>query len=75
MFLCLTIYHSRKNPYLYKNFVMAILFHGLEGWQEHELVPAKKPGKETYHDSMDTAGRMRASLRRNSDGVLKLKRE
>jgi hypothetical protein len=75
IFLCLTIYHNRKNPYLYKNSVMAILFHSLEGWHAHELIPAKKPGKETYADIVNTAGNMRASFRRNSDGVLKLKRE
>jgi hypothetical protein len=75
VFLCLTIFHSRKHPYLFKNSVMAILFHGLEGWEAHDLIPAKRPGKETFHDIMDTAGRMRASLRRNSDGVLKLKKE
>jgi hypothetical protein len=68
-------YYSRKKTYLYKNFVMTILFYGLEGWWSHELVPAKKLGKETYHDILNTAGRMRASLRRNSDRGLKLKKK
>jgi hypothetical protein len=75
VFWYLTIYCNRKSPYLYKNSVMAIMFHGLEGWEAYELVPAKKARRETYHDIMDTSTRMRASLRRNRDGVLELKKD
>jgi hypothetical protein len=71
--LCLTIYHSRKSRYLYKNSIMAILFHGLEGWEAHELLPVQQ-GRETHRDIMDTSERMVASLRRGKDGILKLKR-
>ena len=47
---------------------MAIMFHGLEVWEAYELAPAKKAGRETYYDIMDTSTQMRASLRRNRDG-------
>ena len=73
--LGLTMYQSRKKPYLYKNSILSTLFHGLEGWETHELLPAKVCGSETYNDMLDTSKGMLASLKKNDDGYLKLKRD
>jgi hypothetical protein len=66
---------SQKNPCLYKNSAMALLFHGLDGWKAHELLHARLPERETYDGHMAISEKMTASLRRNSDGLLILKRE
>ncbi|KAF2820581.1 hypothetical protein CC86DRAFT_428306 [Ophiobolus disseminans] len=73
--LCLTMYRSRSKAYLYKNSILATLFHGLGGWDTYELLPDKTSGRETYADMMDIAKGMMASLKKDGEGYLKLKRE
>jgi len=73
--LGIMIYRSRKTPYLYKNSILATLFHGLDGWETHELVSAQAFGRDTFRDMRDRSKGMMASLKRNDEGILKLKRE
>jgi hypothetical protein len=73
--LFLMIHRSGKKPFLYKNSILATLFHGLDGWEMHELVSATATGRETFNDMLDTSRGMVASLKKDEDGYLKLKRE
>jgi hypothetical protein len=73
--LFLIIHRSRKKSFLYKNSILATLFHGLEGWEIHELVSATASGRETFEDMLDTSKSMMASLKKDENEYLKLKRE
>jgi hypothetical protein len=75
--LYLTMWRSRKQSYLYKNSILATLFHGLDGWETQELV-AQRTGRsrrETHEDMTRTSRGMVAVLKEDGDGYLKLKRE
>jgi hypothetical protein len=75
--LYVTIYRSRGKPYLYKNSILATLFHGLDGWETHELVATRTRGsrRETHRDMTRTSRGMVALLREDENGYLRLKRE
>jgi hypothetical protein len=85
LFLALTIAKSRSQPYLFKTSIMAVLFHGLEGW---DLSGAQAAGrsatgmgeggarKRVVDDELVERSKMMiARLEENDKGSLKLKRD
>jgi hypothetical protein len=75
IFLAMTIHQSRKNPYLFKNSTMAVLFHGLHDSEKEKVLLANASNKQTYYNIATDAGAMRVSFGKDEDGYLRLKKE
>lgn len=69
----LTALASRRLPYLFKNSILAVLLHGLEGYDTTRHEPWPTVIKETEFEMKEAVESVRASLRKNKDGILKLK--
>ena len=75
IFLAMTIYRSRKSPYLFKNSVMAVLFHGLHDPDKQDVLLRSVSKKQTYEGLTIEAGTMRVSFGKDEEGYLRLKKE
>ncbi|KAH7113907.1 hypothetical protein B0J11DRAFT_585100 [Dendryphion nanum] len=75
VFLLLTMYQSSQKPYLFKNSIMAVLYHGLDQSQDISAMGMYLKRKETYHDIIDCSRNVMVTLKKNEEGCLKLKRE
>ncbi|KAF2796181.1 hypothetical protein K505DRAFT_1967 [Melanomma pulvis-pyrius CBS 109.77] len=75
IFLVLTIVESSRKPYLFKTSIMAVLFHGLEGWDLSGSQAEIDGRKKTERGLLMQAKEMRVRLRQNEEGSLKLKKE
>lgn len=73
LFLALTMFQSHRKEYLFKNSILAVLLHGLEGWDYDSYQGVKQ--KENHRDMVEVTRGMRAVFKRNEVGRLKLKRE
>ena len=75
LFLTLTVFGSRRRSYLFKNSILAVLVHGLEGWNATDYPGLLMVAKETNKELKQALGPTKASLEENDDGLLKLKRD
>ncbi|KAI4648607.1 uncharacterized protein J4E78_008670 [Alternaria triticimaculans] len=75
LFLFLTALGSRRRSYLFKNSILAVLVHGLEGWDAVDCPELLTVAKERNSDLKRALGPAKASLIENDDGLLKLKRD
>jgi hypothetical protein len=75
IFIAMTIYRSRQSPYLFKNSIMAVLFHGLQDSEKQEILLASVSKKQTYEGLTTEAGTVKVSFGKDEDGVLRLKKE
>lgn len=73
--LVLTIVKSSRKPYLFKTSIIAVLFHGLEGWDLSDSQTDIDGRKKTERGLLMQAKEMRVRLRQNEEGSLKLKKE
>jgi hypothetical protein len=73
--LILTIINSSRKQYLFKTSILAVLFHGLEGWNISDSQTEPDGRRKTDHELLQLAKGMRVSLRKNDEGSLKLKKE
>jgi len=79
-FFVATVLVSARKPYLFKTSALALLFHGLEGWNagEGEEVDGYVDGdgaRVTTSTLEDRAKKITATFTRNEGGFLKLKTE
>jgi len=65
LLLVLSIIYSASRPELFKSSILAVIFHGLRGWQRDQL-QIRRP--ETASALEDTARQMKTELRRDSNG-------
>jgi hypothetical protein len=70
-FLMTSIIMSQGRNHLYKSSILALLFHGLSGWTELELMVQ---GLEVPENLQKQAKTMKAMLKRDDEGTLKLVR-
>jgi hypothetical protein len=75
LFLLLTALSSRNRGYLFKNSILAVLFHGMDGWDVADYLQLMTMTQETDHELKAAVEPLKASLRRNDEGLLKLKRD
>ncbi|KAI4674050.1 uncharacterized protein J4E88_008517 [Alternaria novae-zelandiae] len=75
LFLSLTALGSRRRSYLFKNSILAVLVHGLEGWDAADCPELLTVAKERISDLKRALGPAKVSLAENDDGLLKLKRD
>jgi len=73
LFLSLTALGSRRRSYLFKNSTLAVLVHGLEGWDAADCPELLTVAKERNSDLKRALGQAKASFAKNDDGLLKLK--
>jgi hypothetical protein len=66
---------SSRKQYLFKTSILAVLFHGLEGWNVSDLQTEPDGQKKTDYELLQLANGMRVSSRKNDEGSLKLKKE
>ena len=76
VFLCLTIFESRAEAYLFKTSILAVLSSGGDVWHDTfaENVE-KRSGKATYWQLEDVAKESRATYDRDDEGQLRLMKE
>ncbi|KAI4640363.1 hypothetical protein J4E93_008569 [Alternaria ventricosa] len=75
LFLSLTALGSRRRTYLFKNSILAVLVHGLEGWDAADCPELLTVAKERNTDLKRALGPVKASFGENDYGLLKLKRD
>ncbi|KAI4680342.1 uncharacterized protein J4E84_007990 [Alternaria hordeiaustralica] len=75
LFLSLTALGSRRRSYLFKNSILAVLVHGLEGWNAADCPELLTVAKERNSDLKRALEPAKASFTENDDGLLKLKRD
>ncbi|KAI4706553.1 hypothetical protein J4E89_008620 [Alternaria sp. Ai002NY15] len=75
LFLLLTALGSRRRSYLFKNSILAVLVHGLEGWDAADCPELLTVAKERNSDLKRALESAKASFAENDDGLLKLKRD
>ncbi|KAI4610352.1 hypothetical protein J4E80_008116 [Alternaria sp. BMP 0032] len=75
LFLLLTALGSRRRSYLFKNSILAVLVHGLEGWDAADCPELLTVAKERNSDLKRALGPVKACLAENDDGLLKLKHD
>ena len=75
MFFVLTIFESSKRPYVFKTSIIAVLFHGLEGWDVSGSQFSGGRESVTDRELVYRAKMMTAAFKRNEEGSLKLRRE
>jgi hypothetical protein len=75
LFLTLTALGSRRRSYLFKNAILAVLVHGLEGWNAADHPELLTVARETNSELKQALGPIKASLEENDDGLLKLKHD
>jgi hypothetical protein len=75
VFIAMTIYRSRQSPYLFKNSVMAVLFHGLQDSEKQEILLASVSKKQTHEGLTTELSTLRVSFRKDKNGVLRLEKE
>lgn len=75
LFLFVTIFQSRTKPYLFKTSIIAVLFHGLEGWDISAVQVESNKRRVTYDELMEKSGTMTVRFRENEEGSWKLKKE
>lgn len=73
--LCITMHRSRKKTFLYKNSILATLFHGLDGQDLHETAYSDANVRQSHHAMLENAKSMKALMQRDDDGSWKLRRE
>jgi hypothetical protein len=73
--LIITIITSSRKQYLFKTSILAVLFHGLEGWYIADSQTETDGRKKTDVELLKIAKGMRVSLLKNQEGSLKLKKE
>ena len=73
LFLIITIVRSRREPYLFRNSILAAIFYGLEEWRVDELQDLDR--SRTDSGLMKMATKMRATLVSDGDGHLKFSSE
>jgi hypothetical protein len=75
VFIAITIYRSLQSPYLFKNSIMAVLFHGLQDSEKQEVLLASVSKKQTYEGLTTELGTLKVLFGKDEDGVLRLKKE
>jgi hypothetical protein len=75
VFIAMTIYRSLQSPYLFKNSIMAVLFHGLQDAEKQEVLLASVSKKQTYEGLTTELGTLKVLFGKDEDGVLRLKKE
>lgn len=66
------VLQSTTKPYLFKSPILAVLLHGLEGWDLSEM--QLDGSRVTYHELQEQSKSMVAKLRRDESGSWKLKK-
>jgi hypothetical protein len=72
LFLTLTIVESGKKSYLFKTSIIAVLFHGLDGWNVSNLPTPTKMNKETSEGLAKESEGIVVMLKENNENNLKL---
>jgi len=75
IFVALTIMRSIRKPYLFKSSILALLFHGLEGWDRESGGERGDAARVTEGKMILRAEAMTATFQRNEGGIWKLKTE
>jgi hypothetical protein len=73
LFLIATIIKSKRRPYVFKNSILAVLFHGLEGIERIQYRRPFRSNQETDHDLKEAAKSFEGFLTRNNSRLLKIK--